>query len=66
MTTNLNRYPTAHDQWQVLRDQGRVMSRATVRHGLRQVEVALLAVPMTGRTDEISDLLGRLLSPTDT
>jgi len=57
-------YPTAHDQWQVLRDQGRVMSRATVRHGLRQIEVALVAVPMSGRTDEIADILGRLLSPT--
>ncbi|MCF8170966.1 MAG: hypothetical protein K9J49_00930 [Candidatus Methylopumilus sp.] len=57
-------YPTAHDQWQLLRDQGRVMSRATVRHGLRQIEIALVAVPMSGRTDEISDILGRLLSST--
>jgi hypothetical protein len=56
-------YPTAHDQWQLLREQGRVMSRATVRHGLRQVEVALVAVPMSGRTDEISDIFGQLLSP---
>ena len=55
-------YPTAHDQWQLLREQGRVMSRATVRHGLRQIEIALVAVPMSGRTDEISDILGGLLS----
>ncbi|MCX7223987.1 MAG: hypothetical protein NTW89_14380 [Burkholderiales bacterium] len=55
-------YPTAHDQWQLLRDQGRVMSRATVRHGLRQIEIALVAVPMSGRTDDISDILGQLLS----
>jgi hypothetical protein len=55
-------YPTAHDQWQLLRDQGRIMSRATVRHGLRQIEIALVAVPMSGRTDEISDILGQLLS----
>ena len=41
------------------------MSRATVRHGLRQVEVALVAVPMSGRTEEISDVLGRLLGPAD-
>ena len=57
-------YPTANDQWQLLRDQGRVMSRAAVRQGLRQIEVALVAVPMSGRTDEIADILGRLLSPT--
>jgi hypothetical protein len=56
-------YPTPHDQWQILRDQSRVTSRATVRHGLRQVEVALVAVPMSGRTEEISDIFGRLLSP---
>lgn len=55
-------YPTAHDQWQLLRDQGRVMSRATVRHGLRQIEIALIAVPMSGRTEEIADILGRLLT----
>lgn len=54
-------YPTAHDQWQLLREQGRVMSRATVRHGLRQIEIALVAVPMSGRTNEISDILGQLL-----
>ena len=55
-------YPTAHNQWQLLRDQRRVMSRATVRHGLRQIEIALVAVPMSGGTDEISDILGQLLS----
>lgn len=55
-------YPTAHDQWQLLSDQGRVMSRATVRHGLRQIEIALIAVPMSGRTEEIADILGSLLS----
>jgi hypothetical protein len=55
-------YPTAHDQWQLLRDQSRVMSHATVRHGFRQIEIALIAVPMSGRTEEIADILGRLLS----
>jgi len=57
-------YPLAHDQWQLLRDQERVMSRATVRHGLRQIEVALVAVPMSGRTEEIAGIFGRLLSST--
>jgi hypothetical protein len=56
-------YPTPYDQWQILHDQGRVLSRATVRHGLRQVEVAMVAVPMSGRTDEVSDVLGRLFAP---
>ncbi len=55
-------YPTAHDQWQLLCDQGRVMSRATVRHGLRQIEIALVAVPMSGHTEEIVNILGRFLS----
>ncbi len=54
-------YPTPHDQWQTLADQKRIMSRATVRQGLRQVEVALIAVPMSGETDGVSDLLGELL-----
>ena len=56
-------YPTPHDQWQTLQDQGRVLSRATVRHGLRQVEIALIAVPMSGQTGEISAMFGQLLSP---
>jgi hypothetical protein len=38
-----------------------VLSRATVRHGLRQVEVALLAVPMSGDVREAATQLGRLL-----
>ena len=54
-------YPTPQDQWQTLADQKRIMSRATVRQGLRQVEVALIAVPMSGETDGVSDLLGELL-----
>nr|CBA30642.1 hypothetical protein Csp_C24570 [Curvibacter putative symbiont of Hydra magnipapillata] len=54
-------YPTPHDQWQTLADQKRIMSRATVRQGLRQVEVALIAVPMSSETDGVSDLLGELL-----
>jgi hypothetical protein len=56
-------YPTPHDQWQTLNSQGRVLSRATVKHGLRQVEIALIAVPMSGRAEEISGFVGRLLSP---
>ena len=56
-------YPTPHDQWQTLKDHGRVLSRATIRQGLRQVEIALIAVPMSGQTAEISVLLGQLLSP---
>ena len=58
-------YPTPYDKWQLLSDQGRVLSRASVRHGLRRVEVALLAVPMSGRTDEVSAILGRLLTASE-
>lgn len=58
-------YPIPHDQWQLLHDQKRVMSRALIRHGLRQVEVALVAVPMSGSTAEISKVFGDLLSPVD-
>jgi len=58
-------YPTAHDQWAILRGQDRTMSRATVRHGLRQVEVALIAIPMSGHTDEVSKTLSTLLQTTN-
>lgn len=54
-------YPTPDDQWNLLSQQGRVLSRAYVRHGLRQVEVALLAVPMSGDVKEAARQLGRLL-----
>lgn len=55
-------YPTPDDQWGRLNREGRVLSRATVRHGLRQVEVALLAVPMSGNAKEASLQLSRLLA----
>ncbi len=55
-------YPTPADQWSRLSLEGRVLSRATVRHGLRQVEVALLAVPMSGDAKEAASQLGRLLT----
>jgi 5-methylcytosine-specific restriction endonuclease McrBC regulatory subunit McrC len=58
-------YPTAHDQWAILRGQDRTVSRATVRHGLRQVEVALIAIPMSGHTDEVSKTLSTLLQTTN-
>ncbi len=54
-------YPCPDDQWGRLSREGRVLSRATVRHGLRQVEVALLAVPMSGDVKEAAIQLGRLL-----
>ena len=55
-------YPTPDDQWNRLNFEGRVLSRATVRHGLRQVEVALLAVPMSGDVKAAATQLGRLLA----
>jgi hypothetical protein len=54
-------YPSPDDQWNRLNFEGRVLSRATVRHGLRQVEVALLAVPMSGDGRVAATLLGQLL-----
>lgn len=59
-------YPTPNDQWQTLSEQGRVLSRATVRHGLRQVEIALIAVPMSGKTEKISGIFGKLLAQPET
>jgi len=52
--------PAPDDQWHRLSLEDRVLSRATVRHGLRQVEVALLAVPMSGNAKEAATQLGRL------
>lgn len=54
-------YPMADDPWHRLKNEGRLLSRATVRHGLRQIEVALLAVPMSGDVKEAATQLGQLL-----
>lgn len=55
-------YPTPDNAWHQLHQEGRVLSRATVRHGLRQVEVALLAVPMSGNVKEAAMSLAQLFS----
>lgn len=54
-------YPTPDDRWARHHQEGRALTKATVRHGLRQVEVALLSVPMSGDVAAAAALLGRLL-----
>jgi hypothetical protein len=44
-------YPAGVDRWEELRRRNRVASRARVRSGKRQVELALLAVPLSGFVD---------------
>jgi McrBC 5-methylcytosine restriction system component len=45
-------YPAAPDVWEGLNQRNRVFSRARVRSGSRQVELALLAVPLSGHVEE--------------
>jgi len=45
-------YPASPRAWEALRERGRVASRARVRSGSRNVELALLAVPLSGRVEE--------------
>ncbi|MDD5480262.1 hypothetical protein [Rhodoferax sp.] len=55
-------YPAPDAKWRHMQQEGRVLSRATVRHGLRQVEVALLAVPMSGKVEQAAKSIGELLA----
>ena len=54
-------YPASVQTWKSLNERGRVFSRARVRTGGRRVELALLAVPLSGRSEEISAFLENLM-----
>lgn len=45
-------YPASQHKWGQLADQGRVVSRAVVRSSPRRVELALMAVPLSGKVSE--------------
>lgn len=44
-------YPADIGTWQRLRDAGRIVSRASVRSGPRVIELALVAVPLSGQRE---------------
>lgn len=50
-------YPASVHTWQGLFERDRVYSRARVRTGGRQVELALLAVPLSGQANEPAGIL---------
>lgn len=50
-------YPAAPAAWEALRERGRVTSRARVRTGSRNVEMALLAVPLSGRVESAAKII---------
>lgn len=54
-------YPASTATWASLNERGRTMSRARVRSGSRNVEMALLAIPLSGKTAEPAALLERLI-----
>lgn len=54
-------YPASPQAWAALKDKERVLSRATVRSGARKVELALMAVPLSGQVDDASSLIERLI-----
>lgn len=54
-------YPAGPAAMAALKERGRVATRATVRTGSRHVELALLAVPLTGDRDEGAAAIEKLL-----
>ena len=55
-------YPAEPDAWARLVIRGRVLSRARVRSGARCVELALLAVPLSGDVEHAAAWVERLVS----
>lgn len=50
-------YPASVQTWKSLSERERVYSRARVRTGGRQVELALMAVPLSGKAEEAASVL---------
>ncbi len=55
-------YPTAAAHWETLHERNRTMSHATIRQGPRTVEIALLAVPLSGNTEPVADMFAKWIS----
>jgi len=54
-------YPAAPAAWEALRERGRIVSRARVRTGSRRVEMALLAIPLSGRVEGAATIVEELV-----
>ncbi len=57
-------YPCSVDRWKRLHERDRVLMRARVRGGGRQVELALLAVPLGAEIEDAVPYLERMLLTT--
>ena len=55
-------YPARMDTWRRLAERRRVATRATVRTGSRHVELALLAVPLSGQREELAGAIEQLVT----
>jgi len=55
-------YPTTLNTWLQLDERQRVATRATVRSGARNVELALLAVPLSGHPEQLGQAIERLVT----
>lgn len=55
-------YPASPSSWASLVERGRVCTRASVRTGARNVELALLAVPLAGDRDQAGAAIDRLVA----
>jgi hypothetical protein len=55
-------YPASRSAWMGLSERRRVAMRATVRTGARHVELALLAVPLSGNCEDAAMALSELVN----
>jgi hypothetical protein len=54
-------YPASPEAWQRLRERDRVCMRAKVREGARHVELALLAVPLSGEREAAGAAIEKIM-----
>jgi hypothetical protein len=55
-------YPASHSTWLALEQRNRVVTRAAVRTGDRNVELALVAVPLSGDKEMAGRALERIVA----
>lgn len=55
-------YPASMETWKSLVERRRVATRAVVRTGARHVELALLAVPLSGNCDVVASSVEQLIT----
>ena len=61
-TTACLAYPCTLDTWASLKERGAVNHKAAVYAGTRKIDLAMIAIPMGDKVDEIVDQLGSIVS----